>query len=165
MRPTGRVAWLFLMNTYYGHRDTLRLPAMVRLFANPAMRPLGYAMIDHLQQRRWPLGRTANQFGLEVGNPDGVSVAFDGDRAFFRSYDKAWKTRRLANNPCVEVAPAIFRGKPTGAVLRARARQLDGEEARLAAQSNWAAPYARTGGAVRPRRTRSTPRRRVRCAR
>ena len=42
------------------------------------------------------------------------------------------RPERLRNR-CVELAPAIFRGKPTGAVLHARARLLDGEEARLAA--------------------------------
>lgn len=61
-----------------------------------------------------------------------VSVAFDGERAFFRSYDKAWKTKRLRNNPNVQVAPATFRGKPAGAAFDARARLLSGEEARLA---------------------------------
>ena len=92
-------------------------------------------MVDDLQQRLWLLDHTAKQFGLEVGNPDGVGVAFDGERAFFRSNDKAYKTKRLANNPSLEVAPATFRGKPIGAVLHARARLLDGEEARLGASA------------------------------
>ena len=87
---------------------------------------------------RRPLG---NGCGCSVAPPSSSgwrsatrtgSVAFDADRAFFRSYNKAGKTKRLRNG-CVEVAPAIFRGKPTGAVLHARARLLDGEEARLAA--------------------------------
>jgi PPOX class probable F420-dependent enzyme len=33
-----------------------------------------------------------------------VSIAFDGDRAFFRSYDEAWKTRRLRHDPRVQAA-------------------------------------------------------------
>jgi PPOX class probable F420-dependent enzyme len=33
-----------------------------------------------------------------------VSIAFLGDQAFFRSYHKAWKTKRLRNNAHVEVA-------------------------------------------------------------
>jgi len=34
---------------------------------------------------------TYKRDGTPVGTP--VSIAFDGDRAFFRSYDKAWKTK------------------------------------------------------------------------
>ncbi len=64
-----------------------------------------------------------------------VSIAFDGDRAFFRSYDKAWKTKRLARNPKVRVAPATLRGTPTGPAIDARATLLDGDEARLAARA------------------------------
>jgi PPOX class probable F420-dependent enzyme len=64
-----------------------------------------------------------------------VSIAFDGDRAFFRSYDKAWKTRRLRHNPRVRVAPSTVRGKPTGPAIEARATLLDGEQARVAARA------------------------------
>ena len=64
-----------------------------------------------------------------------VSVAFDGERAFFRSYDKAWKTKRLRHNPAVQAAPATLRGKPTGPAIRARATLLDGEQARVAARA------------------------------
>jgi PPOX class probable F420-dependent enzyme len=64
-----------------------------------------------------------------------VSIAFNGDRAFFRSYDKAWKTKRLRNNPNVKVAPATVRGTATGPALDARATLLDGEDARIAARA------------------------------
>jgi hypothetical protein len=64
-----------------------------------------------------------------------VSVAFDGERAFFRSYSKAWKTKRLRNNPRVEVAPSTLRGKPTGPSVRARATLLTDEQAAVAAQA------------------------------
>jgi PPOX class probable F420-dependent enzyme len=69
--------------------------------------------------------------GTPVGTP--LSVAVDGDRAFVRSYERAGKTRRLRNNPQVEIAPSTTRGRPTGPALRARARRLDGAEARRAA--------------------------------
>ena len=36
---------------------------------------------------------TYKRDGTPVPTP--VSIAFDGDRAFFRSYDQAWKTKRL----------------------------------------------------------------------
>jgi PPOX class probable F420-dependent enzyme len=71
--------------------------------------------------------------GTAVGTP--VSIAFDGDRAFFRSYDQAWKTKRLRNNPRVRVAPSTMRGQPTGPALQARATLLDGEQARVAARA------------------------------
>jgi uncharacterized protein len=64
-----------------------------------------------------------------------VSIAFDGDRAFFRSYDKAWKTKRLRHNPNVKVAPATVRGAATGPALDARATLLDASEAKVAARA------------------------------
>ena len=76
---------------------------------------------------------TYKRDGTAVGTP--VSIAFDGDRAFFRSYDKAWKTRRLRHNPRVGVAPSTVRGKPTGPAIQARATLLDGEQARVAARA------------------------------
>jgi uncharacterized protein len=76
---------------------------------------------------------TYKRDGTPVDTP--VSIAFDGDRAFFRSYDKAWKTKRLRNNPQVKVAPATMKGTPTGPALDARATLLDGEQARVAARA------------------------------
>jgi hypothetical protein len=64
-----------------------------------------------------------------------VSIAFDGDRAFFRSYDKAWKTKRLRRNPHVAVAPATLKGTATGPAIEARATLLDGDEATIAARA------------------------------
>jgi uncharacterized protein len=76
---------------------------------------------------------TYKRDGTAVATP--VSVAFDGERAFFRSYDKAWKTKRLRRNPAVLAAPATLRGKPTGPAIQARATLLDGERARVAARA------------------------------
>jgi PPOX class probable F420-dependent enzyme len=63
-----------------------------------------------------------------------VSIAVDGDRAVFRSFAKAGKTRRLRRNPAVEMAPSTFLGRPTGPPVRGTARLLDGAEARAAAR-------------------------------
>jgi PPOX class probable F420-dependent enzyme len=63
-----------------------------------------------------------------------VSIAVDGDRAVFRSFAKAGKTRRLRRDPTVEVAPSTFRGRPTGPAIRGTARLLDGDEAKAAAR-------------------------------
>jgi uncharacterized protein len=76
---------------------------------------------------------TYKRDGTPVGTP--VSIAFDGERAFFRSYDRAWKTKRLRNNPRVEVAPCTMRGKPTGEPIAARATLLKDDESRTAAQA------------------------------
>jgi hypothetical protein len=76
---------------------------------------------------------TYKRDGTAVGTP--VSIAFDGDRAFFRSYDKAWKTRRLRRNPRVQAAPSTFRGNPTGPAVPARATLLEGGSACAAARA------------------------------
>ena len=61
-----------------------------------------------------------------IGTP--VNLAVEGDHAYFRSYSKAWKTKRIANNPQVEIATSTVRGKPTGPATRATARLLSGDE-------------------------------------
>jgi uncharacterized protein len=76
---------------------------------------------------------TYKRDGTPVSTP--VSIAFDGDRAFFRSYDKAGKTKRLRNNPRVEFAASTLRGKPDGPTVRARAILLEGDQARIAAKA------------------------------
>ena len=76
---------------------------------------------------------TYKRDGTAVGTP--VSTAFDGDRVFFRSYDKAWKTRRLSHDARVQIAPATMRGKPTRPAIKARATLLEGEQASIAARA------------------------------
>jgi uncharacterized protein len=91
------------------------------------------AALAPLKDAKTILLTTYKRDGTAVGTP--VSIAFDGDRAFFRSYDKAWKTRRLRHNPRVQVAPSTFRGKPAGPAIDARAILLEGEQARVAASA------------------------------
>jgi pimeloyl-ACP methyl ester carboxylesterase len=69
----ARVARLVLMNTYYGAAPQLRLPEMIRLFADPDFAPLADAMTGDPDQRMWLLAHTARQFGLDLA-PDGVGV-------------------------------------------------------------------------------------------
>src|SRR5258705_5975219 len=76
---------------------------------------------------------TSRRDGAPVGTP--VNIAVDGDRAFVRTFDRAWKLKRIRNNPVVEVRPSNFRGKPTGPAIRARARVLDGAEAAKASRA------------------------------
>lgn len=75
--------------------------------------------------------KTFKRDGTAVGTP--VHIAVEGDHAFVRTYDAAWKAKRMRNNPRVEIAPSTFRGVPTGAALRGRVRLLDGDEAKHAA--------------------------------
>jgi len=77
---------------------------------------------------------TYKKDGTPVATP--VSIAFDGGgRAFFRTYDQAWKARRLRRNPQVQIARATLLGKVTGPAIPARATLLEGEQARLAARA------------------------------
>jgi uncharacterized protein len=70
--------------------------------------------------------------GGPVATP--VSVAFDGDRAFFCSYDRAWKTKRLHGNKSVDVAPATARGRRSGPTLHTQPVLLTGGQADIAAK-------------------------------
>lgn len=70
---------------------------------------------------------TFKRSGDPVSTP--VTIAVDGDRAFFRTYDQSWKARRLRRNPEVEAAPSTAGGKPRGPAIRGRARLLDAAEA------------------------------------
>ena len=83
--------------------------------------------------RQWAvLLTTYRRDGTPVGTP--VNVAVDGERAYVRTWDTAWKLRRIRNNPEVEIAPCTARGKPTGPAIRARARVLEGDESARAAR-------------------------------
>ena len=93
-------------------------------------------MNDHLKSLKAAktiLLTTYKRDGTPIATP--VSIAFDGERAFFRSYDRAWKTQRLRNNPSVDIAPATLRGEPTGPTVRARATLLSNDQAQLAAKA------------------------------
>ena len=76
---------------------------------------------------------TYRRDGTPVDTP--VNIAVDGDRAFVRTFDTAWKLKLIRNNPEVEVAPSTVRGKPTGPAIRARARVLSGSESAYAGRA------------------------------
>ena len=76
---------------------------------------------------------TYKRDGTPVPTP--VSIAFDGDRAFFRSYDQAWKTRRLRNNARVEDCARHPAGQADRCGDQARATLLTGGEAQVAARA------------------------------
>ncbi|MFI1359268.1 PPOX class F420-dependent oxidoreductase [Streptomyces sp. NPDC020898] len=73
--------------------------------------------------KQWAVLLTSHKKdGTGVGTP--VSIAVEGDHAYFRTPGSAWKTRRLRDNPEVEIAPSTARGAPTGPEIHARARLL-----------------------------------------
>src|SRR5215471_530694 len=67
----GRVGRLVLLNTYYGHAPSLRLPEMIRLLADPSLAPLADAMIADPGQRLWLLAHTGSQFGTDATDQSG----------------------------------------------------------------------------------------------
>jgi haloalkane dehalogenase len=74
MARPERVAHLVLLNTIFGHQASLRLPEMIRLLADPALTPLADAMIKDEGQRLWLLQHTADQWGLDALDPDGLAI-------------------------------------------------------------------------------------------
>jgi PPOX class probable F420-dependent enzyme len=76
---------------------------------------------------------TYRRDGTPVGTA--VSIAVDGGHAYVRSFEQAWKTRRIRNNAAVMIAPATMRGVPTAPAVAATARRLAGAEYRRAAHA------------------------------
>lgn len=90
------------------------------------------AELGRFMRQKTVLLKTKKRDGTWVGTP--VSIVVDNDRAYVRTYDKSWKSKRLRNFPEVRFAPSTFRGRPTGHEMHAQARLLDGEEAQSAAR-------------------------------
>jgi len=85
---------------------------------DPRLRPLA---------RQWAvLLTTYKRDGTPVPTP--VNIAVEGDHAYVRTYDRAWKNKRMQHDPRVEIAPSTWRGRPTGPGIAATARLLSGEE-------------------------------------
>ncbi|MGK5557708.1 PPOX class F420-dependent oxidoreductase [Actinomadura kijaniata] len=84
--------------------------------------------LETLARGRTFLLTTHRRDGTPVGTP--VHVVVGDGHAYFRTYDKAFKARRLARDPEVEIAHSTLRGRPTSASVRGRARLLDEAESR-----------------------------------
>lgn len=93
--------------------------------ATPALAPFS--------RQKTVLLTTYRRDGTPVGRP--VSIAIDGERAYVRSFERAWKSRRIRRNPVVAVAPSTARGTPTGPAVTATARRLRGAEQTRAARA------------------------------
>lgn len=88
--------------------------------------PATISALDPFIRQKTVLLTSYRRDGTPVGTP--VHIAVAGDRAFVRTWDSAWKTKRIRNNPAVEVTPSTVRGEPTGPALHAHARILTGDE-------------------------------------
>ena len=84
-------------------------------------------------KRRTALLTTYKRDGTAVATP--VTIAVEGDHAYVRTWESAWKAKRMRNNPAVLVAPATVRGRATGPAIGARSRLLEGAEAKHAARA------------------------------
>jgi len=96
------------------------------------MRTDAAAVLEPFIHQKNVLLTTYRRDGRPVGTP--VHIAVEGDRAFIRTWDRTWKLKRIRNNPEVQLAPSMIRGKPTGPAIRARARILSGDESAHAGQ-------------------------------
>lgn len=85
------------------------------------------SQFDPLRSRKTMLLTCFRRDGTPAASP--VSVAFDGDRVFFRTYHTTWKARRLSRDPRVWAAPSSFRGRPRGPAIAGQARLLEGGDA------------------------------------
>lgn len=94
--------------------------------------PIDGAYFNRFIEEKTVLLTTYRRDGTPVGTP--VNVAVDGDHAYFRTWDTAWKVKRIRNNPDVDIAPSTVRGRPTGEAIHAHARVLSGEESERAAR-------------------------------
>ena len=90
-------------------------------------------LLQPFVRQRTVLLVTYRRDGTPVGTA--VNIAVEGNRAFFRTPHRTGKVKRLRNNPNVEIAPSTMRGKPTGPAIRAQARLLSGDEAKIAANA------------------------------
>jgi len=95
------------------------------------MRTRKQQQLDRFVEQRTVLLSSFRRDGTPVGTP--VNIAVEGDHAFIRSFDAAWKVKRMRRNPVVDVSPSTFGGKPQGPPTRFRTRQLEGAEAAHAA--------------------------------
>ena len=96
-----------------------------------AMRTTNRDPLDRFAEQRTVLLSSYKRDGKRVGTP--VNIAIENDHAYVRSFDAAWKVKRMRRNPVVEIAPSTFGGKPQGPPTRFRARKLEGAEAAHAA--------------------------------
>lgn len=118
----------------FAHRFSRQRAGRGSAAAPEASKRRGAAPVFEPFVRQWAvLLTTYRRDGAPVGTP--VNLVVEGDRAFFRTWETAWKFRRIRNNPKVEIRPSTPRGTPTGPAVRARARVLGGDESERASRA------------------------------
>jgi PPOX class probable F420-dependent enzyme len=87
--------------------------------------------LDQFVDKRAVLLTSYRRAGTPVATT--VNMVVEGDHGFVRTWSTSGKAKRIRHNPVVEVEPSTMSGKPTGGPrIRARARQLHGDEERHA---------------------------------
>jgi uncharacterized protein len=92
----------------------------------PEGRPSARRVLEPFVEQWAVLLTTYKRDGTPVGTA--VNIVVEGDHAYFRTWDTAWKLKRIRNNPEVEFVPCTPLGRPKGPTVRARARILEGED-------------------------------------
>jgi pimeloyl-ACP methyl ester carboxylesterase len=100
-----RVHGIVLLDVLYGHAPSLRLPSMIRLFADPESKPLADEMAADPNQLLWLLNLTGRQLGLGAElAPDGIEAVsilpqFFGDAGGPDALNavRAWTARLFAD--------------------------------------------------------------------
>jgi PPOX class probable F420-dependent enzyme len=85
-----------------------------------------------LESSKTAMLTTFRRGGEAVGTP--VSIAVNGDRAYFVTASDSGKAARLAHTDRVTLAPCKVNGTVTGETVPGRARRLAPEERRTAAK-------------------------------
>ena len=79
-----------------------------------------------IQDQKYISLTTFRKTGVGIATP--VWFGEEGDKLYVMTRSDMWKTKRIRNNPQVQVAPCTMRGKVTGAQFSATARLLPPEE-------------------------------------
>ena len=85
-----------------------------------------------LEGSRTALLTTFRPGGEAVGTP--LSIAVNGDKAYFVTASDSGKARRLAHTDRVTLAPCTVGGKVTGEAVEGKARKLGRDERQKAAK-------------------------------
>jgi PPOX class probable F420-dependent enzyme len=72
--------------------------------------------LEPLRQTKTILLATYKRDETPAATPVSISIALDDDRAFFRTWHKAHKTKQLRNKPNVRATPSTLKGEPTGSL-------------------------------------------------
>ncbi len=95
--------------------------------------PTESSPLEVLREHRTVLLTSFKRDGTRVGTP--VHIAFDGFKAYVRTYVRSGKFKRIRRNRGITLAPSTVRGAPTGPAIEATAHILEGEEATVAARA------------------------------